>query len=297
MERQDLPTELVIYILETTAQISVQFCLTLSLVSSWTRRLALPHLFTTVVLKDNTSFFKFLEPLDKQPPKHPWPDCRPLHHVQNLWLEVAQPSLRTVFSGCCNLQKLALDHEAFTWLVFLSSTLAEDRCRQAFLPFANPTRSTGLDVLMILHDRRNWTNLLKHYQDSYFVPRITRLRLPYLKSYDRQCLPAKSFPRLSHLAIPFYDLQLHDLALLEPVLALEGLEVLVVVIMTDRTSSAAYKSVLAWFSNTHSMTSKVFLAEATSDDVETSWKLEGKGGDSIWDCATVFTQSLTLNGD
>src|ERR1700733_5022513 len=52
-----LPNELIQRILEISlfSDYSLQTCLSLCLVASWTRRMALPHLFSTIVLTDGAN--------------------------------------------------------------------------------------------------------------------------------------------------------------------------------------------------------------------------------------------------
>ena len=54
-----LPPELVHHILNLAAAVSRYSALALYLVSTWVRRIALPHLFHTSVIKDSKSFEQF----------------------------------------------------------------------------------------------------------------------------------------------------------------------------------------------------------------------------------------------
>ncbi|KII89728.1 hypothetical protein PLICRDRAFT_39884 [Plicaturopsis crispa FD-325 SS-3] len=56
---QDLPDELVLSVFNFAAASSLQTCLALTLVASWTRVLAIPHLFSTVVLTNHNAFLAF----------------------------------------------------------------------------------------------------------------------------------------------------------------------------------------------------------------------------------------------
>ncbi|KII89792.1 hypothetical protein PLICRDRAFT_566164 [Plicaturopsis crispa FD-325 SS-3] len=56
---QDLPNELVLSVFKFAAASSFETCLALTLVASWTRVLALPHLYSTVVLTNHNAFTAF----------------------------------------------------------------------------------------------------------------------------------------------------------------------------------------------------------------------------------------------
>jgi len=113
-----------------------------------------------------------------------------------------------------------------------------------------------------------------------FYPKIRKLRLPLMKSYK---VTLKSFPRLTHLAVPFaYSTQ--DTQALDTWLEHPTLEVLVIVIIEHLTSEAEVRRISEWVEGAQrrNISVKVGLALVSSDDMVTAWETEVRGGTSIW---------------
>lgn len=84
----DFPHELVCEVFHHAARLSTDFCLALCHLSSWTRGLALPHLYSTVILKIRKANDSFLKCIMNTPLSIIRPSLEPLKAaVRGLWVE------------------------------------------------------------------------------------------------------------------------------------------------------------------------------------------------------------------
>ncbi|KII89727.1 hypothetical protein PLICRDRAFT_562359 [Plicaturopsis crispa FD-325 SS-3] len=132
---QDLPNELVLSVFDFAAASSRQTCLTLTLVASWTRTLALPHLFSTVVFTSHTASRRFLRALDHDGERALLVRnlCDVSGDISGLHVQI----LNQVLTRCVNLTNIAV-----TAGVFLRVTL---QCR--FMEYINSSLSSSLPTL------------------------------------------------------------------------------------------------------------------------------------------------------
>lgn len=119
----DFPPEMVNEILHYGCILSTSFCLALCQISSWTRKLALPYLYSTVVIKKHSSNQSLLlaltpkfTPICSPSPQFSLKDC-----IENLWVKAVSNKIVTLFHSCPNLRNIALPPDNTLWLAYASS--------------------------------------------------------------------------------------------------------------------------------------------------------------------------------
>lgn len=209
----DLPSELIIRILDIAARDSHDTAKSISLVSTWARQIALPHLFNTVVYRSKPAYSAGMSsgakdsPHSRKSQSYPW---GPL--VSNLWTEstgiMNAPNEGELLRACSNVENLALVSAFLRSLApaVQSQTAARRQdmiTRQADDPFLSRLRS----ITLITHTSRyDWHFLVGvQLQDgSQLLHNITHLRL--LDMTVSSFSPHNLLPNLTHLALPYLDL-------------------------------------------------------------------------------------------
>jgi hypothetical protein len=283
----DFPPELVQEFLRYAARLSTGFCLTLCRVSSWTRRLALPYLYSTVILKTYAHSNHFLECLFRSPFSSIQPHFDPKKAVRSLWLEPVQvlDSFVSVFEECDNLTNIALHGDNLLWLVYTSSAEGLNR-----LSHDTIMRKQDLD-LVIVKGNEEWDNSFFASNPALNTPvfhKIARLRLTRIDDYERR-LRISHFSRLTHFAVPCYN-DAHNISLFNSrVLGHSFLEVFVIVLYWSRDDIRA--KVQQWVQETRKIerSLKVYVVESGHDvtEVRKGWEEEVRGGQSFWDKAAL----------
>lgn len=282
----EFPPELVQEIFHYGAQISTTFCVTLCSVSKWTRTLALPHLYATVIVGGLRKSAKFVAAL-REPPSdlvlklgsHPG------LAVHNLLIEAVSNAVVFIFRTCDNLTHIALHSDNLLWLFHSSSAQgtflisSDDIARKPDLDLTITTIAKGAD----------WSGarfVNPNTPTSPLFSKITRIRLPVVDTYAGN-VTISHFPRLTHLAIPFC-FPTHDLSQL-PVMEHPSLEVLVVVIVADLVKDVDRLRLEDWIKeiNRREQSLRVTLVESDSLRWKGGWENEVRGGKSIWDAAAV----------
>jgi hypothetical protein len=188
-----LPNELVIDILRLAAEASQETCLSLSLVSSWTRDLALPSPFATVVIKDDGRARRFIHYLSTHYDHAAF--------IRNLWL----PSpggwihdLKAILRSCHRLVNLGVegetlwhaDHDAFDFSHFQAQGLRLLVHDEGFDVFREATflLGNGVRPQLVFH----WVTHIFTYDLLFLEP-------------DDIGSSFTIFPQLTHLAIASFE--------------------------------------------------------------------------------------------
>ncbi|KZT06429.1 uncharacterized protein LAESUDRAFT_700190 [Laetiporus sulphureus 93-53] len=205
-----VPVEIVMQILEAAAALSHDAAASVSLVSSWARKLALPYLFSTIIHRQ-----KPLTHLDLQ--NSGWaavPTSRsPLpaylgRYVRSLWTEsigIASPTSEIDFlKPCVHVEHLALPTAALRVVFMLCQTVAKSgRKSQLDAPLLSSLHS----LTLLTHTLRYEWHFLKDLRipnGTLFLHNITHLRL--LDMQISAYVPHELLPNLTHLAVPYLDL-------------------------------------------------------------------------------------------
>lgn len=204
----DLPTEIIIQIFEATARASRHGARSISLVCTWSRPIALPYLFATIVHRSKTSFSTALSSGERRSEVR----CRPStplrwgHLVQNLWTEsagVSTPSVEEdIFRACPNLENLALMSSSLR-AVSQAIQARNTASRAEAHPFLRHLQS----ITLITHTfRYDWHFLVgaQLHDGTQALHNITHLRILDMK-VSPFC-PHNLLPNLTHLALPYLDL-------------------------------------------------------------------------------------------
>lgn len=282
----DLPAELIQYILHLGASSSRRFCLTLCIVSSWTRRLATPHLLHTVILSDNTALDLFDRYITAPPFKPYSPDFNPASCVRNLWARASTDKLAPVLCACQHVTSLATTNMALALAMASPSSIKN----MAIYP---PRRLT------IINSRRGWSwiTVLVEYGKNPSIPMHTFLRALthlYIAHVDSFHLVAADFPNLTHIAVGFNmqhatmpgNMAFFDSVQLE-VLALEML-----VLLVEDGDVLRSKRFLRWLRERRGRCSCVYVVPKGRDITELEWSNEVDGGDSVWERAVKVTHEI-----
>lgn len=276
----DFPSELVHEILQYASCMSTHFCLTLCRVSAWTRHLALPHLYSTIVITDRTKCAKLCVALSEPCQSRDTAPLIPKTWVRNVWLNVdsaAADHILTIFKVSARIRHLALTGYHFSVLVRKRFT---DNPTNSFWRYINAKQDLHLTITAIYNN--HWSLAKRVYIPSLTTPlftKITRLRLVSLQSYQG-CLNIAHFTRLTHFAIPYRHADhARELSDLDHIFALPSLEMFVIVLSRLEFSIVCTApGVVNWVQEKRKTHSIVHLAttDYSSDDFRQEWEMEVK---------------------
>ncbi len=209
-----LPTELIVRILDIAACSSHDTANSISLVSTWARKIALPHLFNTVVYRSKPAYSAGMSSGAKDSPharksqSYSW---GPL--VRNLWTEstgiMNSPNEGQLLRACRNVENLALVSASLRSLVPAVQSQTVARCQEMVGGHAgvDPFLARLRSMTLITHTSRyDWHFLVGvQLQDgSQLLHNVTHLRL--LDMTVSSFSPHNLLPNLTHLALPYLDL-------------------------------------------------------------------------------------------
>ncbi|KAF8905773.1 hypothetical protein CPB84DRAFT_564819 [Gymnopilus junonius] len=288
----DLPTELVVDIFHYACCLSTSFSSALCQLSTWTRKIALPYLFLTVIIKKLGNKQGFTKVLN-QGPSHPsTPDFKPKDYVESLWLEAVSNRTLSIFRACDNLVNLALPVDNLMWLVYSSSPAMHTL--SPLSPRAI-TRKKDLHLLILNAKKPNWSLREAVNNDptltSPFFAKVTHLRIGLVGPYITH-LELAHFTRLTHIAIPYHQPEYQNLSDLLRVFDFPSTICLVVVLLTDMLYDTQYQEAVDWVKRTRVTNPKVYVVTSRQPDLQSEWEEEARHGLSIWDKAERFTHVL-----
>ena len=296
-----LPVELVQYIFHLAAASSRHSCLSICLVASWARHIALPYLFRTIVIKNSFAFSKFEKNIANPPYLPATFSCPPTSVVSGVWMEYDDrgryDQILTVMEACDNITHLAMQTGFFHCLVRSSSPrvdlhIGEKRLARRALARNRDLRLTILGAEYSSFSSFSWA-LRKYLEDdpmnrSPIFNMVTHIRLTAISLYTPNSR-LDHFRRLSHFAVPYYDDSYHDARLLQPLLQLESLKMLVISVPNEVNGEVQWKGLDKWVRRTREIDARVYLVGRLSISLRDEWEGEMRGGDCIWERAVQFT--------
>ncbi|KAF8885633.1 hypothetical protein BD779DRAFT_1532861 [Infundibulicybe gibba] len=251
-----LPPELICKIFLHAARSSSSSCNTLCKVSTWARRIALPHLYTTVSI-DPRIIDRFFTSVTSLPLLPPNASFRPTDAVENLWITVGWAKFETLTQLCPNISHLAVRSYNFIWFLRADASLWER-------PEKDADPGPDLHILM-LRDHHTHNILTYNYdphQGNPLLPRITHLRLE-----------DSHMPRITHYAMPCAGVDVRDLAHVLSMIQETSIKVFVLILTGRRVTEELDRIVEEW------------VRKAREE-----WDVEVRGGVTIWERAFEYTQ-------
>jgi len=281
-----IPPELVHRILNLAAAASRHSSLDICLVASWARRIALPHLFHTIVIKDkesNSQFNTFL----LSPPHSPVDFTFPIApFVTNIWMECIHDldCIIPVNELCDNVTHLALYPLLFFWLLHITTPQSKEHTTEMKVSDHVFDRSHDLN-LTLLAPMDSRASL---FAGSPLFHRITHICLATIKAYDTQ-QGFELFSRLSHLSVPYRGVARHHPTALQGFLKLESLQMLVVAIIEEVVQEADLKELEKWVREVRKTDGRVYLVGRHTANIQAEWENEMRGEKCIWERAIQYT--------
>jgi hypothetical protein len=281
-----LPNELVHRIFVLAAGSSISCCVSLCRVASWTRHLALPYLLTTVIIRDKTPQLSFFNCLHSTPRDPPYPGFRPASLVRDLWITSTAQSIIILVNACENVTNVALKQGGLGWLTQASSPRVP-----SYFRFSKENSARTIDWNVLIFGKYRPPSFASN--DSFILTRVTHLRLADLDLHEGYIFEFTRFSRLSHLALPYHHPSAQKLLpLLNHVLEQQTLQVLVIVVLTDRSDDEDKERAYQWVKKARSTDPRVYVVERVSDHLQEEWEYEVRGGESVWGAAVKFTMKL-----
>lgn len=292
-----LPTELVLHIFYLAVFSSPDSAWVLSRVCTWSRTIAFPHAWATLVLraskisKGRTRTAGHFQ--SRRFPAH----CGPLVH--SLWIEGAHDArqLRSVFDTCRSVSTISLAYDH--WQILTQSTYLWDGQQPSFgfthpggaqniqgcthYPLGHlqsPCRSltvTGPWVFFVYHDD-GWKTRIGC---SIFAS-LTHLHLLH---FEPRTLPMLGLPTLTHLCVPRAPRRSNTIAGLEGV---DDVQLKMVIITLEESITPEILSLLV------REDTRFFAIQYSRriSDALPRWQKEIRGGLSLWDEAITLRYSL-----
>ena len=274
-----LPPELVHQVFHLAAASSRHSALDICLVASWARRIALPHLFRAVVIRDIVAFSKFKKYIANPPYIPANSDFLPASAVNGVWISgIGGYPILPVFESCDNVTHWAMGIDLFSQLVrsVLNSPWQFNTCSLA--------RKQDIRLTVTDYQTLNRVSGLTPLTSGIF-DKVTYIRFTNTDAYETHNL--SDFSRLSHVSLPYYGY--HKATQLQSFLDLKPLNMLVVSFDKAVVQVADLKRLEKWVRNKRKTDDRVYLVEChrvySSDD----WNKEVGGGDNIWDRAVRYT--------
>ncbi|THH17581.1 hypothetical protein EW146_g3250 [Bondarzewia mesenterica] len=271
-----LPAELVHHILRFSAASSTSSCLTLCLVSSWVHDLAIPYLFSQVILTIPARAHAFRTRVIRS--TNPTHDAaNPLALIHNLWVS-SNASVNfgvDILCKCPNLRHAAIDIQSFSTLLSVELPPQEsDEC---------DSNETDLHLTLFGSVRQNTQYPSRSAFTAPILERITHLHLL------TGSLPGPSIylPRLTHLAMCFK----HNHSFMNFVnttLTSQSLQVLVLIVDTI-LAPFVRRAIVQRIGACRQKDERVWFVEIDMCQFDQDWVEEANGGETIWEKAVRQT--------
>ena len=309
----DLPSELIIRILDIAACGSHHAAQSISRVSTWARKIALPHLFNTVVYRSKPAYSAGMSSGAKDSPharrsqSYSW---GPLVH--NLWAEstgIMNAVIEgDIFRACPNVENLALVSASLRSLApSVQFQNAAHRQEMFARREPDPAFVRLRSMTLITHTSRyDWHFLvgLQLQDGSQLLHNITHLRL--LDMTISSFSPHNLLPNLTHLALPYLDLgndfRQESLRLPPGVLEHRSLRMIVLTVAEEKwltnpwykiarypgkdvtSPKAAFRTLVQWARKKDERL-HVVLSPRRGVDACKEWVDAARGGPSLWEVA------------
>jgi hypothetical protein len=290
-----LPTEVVILIFHEACSISPTFCRSLSQTSIWTRRLALPHLWSTLLITKLNTAYSIPNILRQPVAALSDPPFIPASHVRSLWIDPVSKKTIDIFTICAKISHIALQEDNFYWLIHSSSAGSPYSSVASAVIAAKPDLQ-----LFILNARKpNWH--LKQFVPmppefpSPLFSKIRRLWIGKIGAYGPVQLNLEHFTRLTHVAVPYHNPAIQRLPSILHLLEYPGIVCLVVVLLTDLLTEEQCDEGLRWVVETRKLQPKLLALPLRHDMLRVHWEEGLSPGQSVWEKATAFTGFLDIS--
>ena len=289
----ELPHELIEIIFHFAAADSEDFRRSICQLSTWTRALARHYLFVTLTITNPRSHFRALQ-ISAGNILHQPTQLVPGATVRNIWMDHFAESFVFIFENCPNLKNLAIRCHTFMRLAHASS-------ETALIPLSHKamSRKQDLHLLFIIEEHVaslviNLFRIMTH-PSSFIFPRITRLRWTWTGDYT--AIPLSRFSLLTHLALPYIASRFDTFEEALPRLldATQHLKMLVMILMVDRLHEWERRDVENYIKMKRCMSDseeRLYGYPASSQEAQTEWLEETKGGLDIWERAVQYTEQL-----
>ncbi|KAJ3561257.1 hypothetical protein NP233_g10304 [Leucocoprinus birnbaumii] len=289
MAEQDLPTEVVEHVFHCGCSTFSELCLTLCLVSSWTRRLALPHLYSIVKLETQASLVAFHRAIAQgMTSVHSESDTRfppPRLHVRSLWIVPISNVVVDIFNACKNLERLSVHEENLMWLI--RPPLGPNASALPAVTPSLPSSNKKLRLWIVKGRTHRFYPLdsISMTLPSPFLDKITHLVLDGSTGYNI-LKNMKLCNRLTHLAVS-YDgspsQNLESLAVALRVAPKRDVINCVLILLVDVLTPSKRMETMKWV-NEVNLKRKIKVLPLRSGGLETAWEEEMNGAD-LWEKA------------
>jgi hypothetical protein len=310
-----LPNELIHHILSLSlaSDLSGKTCLSLCLVASWTRELALPYLFSTIIVRDDPKIL-VMEGNHLEWSFHPEERKQ---MVRNLWCTGGKKSVSVILAFmrlCPGMANISINGDDFCEILFRMINCRVDDDSDDDTEFQGQTRESIFNAISCspreLHfhpksDSSRFNHIMARARQSRlrdwnsfaanFLSRVTTLFLPPVE-YRFLGRFIQWFPCLTHLAVPYISANFNQLSDLRFALHLPSLQMLVLAIATDKYTTYALCFPDHWIRMAREHGSKVYLMPYETDinAVRIQWSIDARGGGSIWERAAQYTEDWEM---
>ncbi|KAF5363954.1 hypothetical protein D9756_001044 [Leucocoprinus leucothites] len=283
MPAEELPLELIEHVFHRGCMASTQFCLTLCLVSSWARCIALPHLYSAVKLQTQSSLIAFHQTIVKGKGRIS-PTILPLHlHVRSLWIKPISNVVVDIFNACENLEYISLHEENLVWLIRppLGPSVT------ALPAMADPT-SLNRDLhLWVVRGRTHRFYPLDSISTSLsspFLNKITHLVLDGSTGYNT-LKNIKLCNRLTHLAVTYDGSPPQDLESLAVALRTaprRDIISCVLILLVDVLTTTQRIETLSWVQGVN-VPRRIRVLPLRSLGLRAEWEEQMRTGVNFWE--------------
>ncbi|KAF9489880.1 hypothetical protein BDN71DRAFT_1511742 [Pleurotus eryngii] len=313
----DFPREVVWHIFTLAAQSSTSTCKILCLVNSWCYRLLIQYLFTTAILPDSVSIDKFLSVVSPHAKldgdktitslsqgAFQWKPHQPSESVRNLWMLRSHSRIWKMMALCCNAEHIAMEQDSFRLLIGDTPAFRSWLQMPEYQPLIG-RRDRPLQMLVVDADtlwNKDILGARKQGHESLPAIDITHICLAAQGSmlYNNRMLNTSHFPRLTHFAIPLYlcggtffraRLETQRVALTR-LLDNSTLQMLVCILVHSSDKDLAWE----WVRDMRRKYTSAYLVEPSGCGLQEEWENEVRGGETVWERATKYTQKVMEAG-
>ncbi len=297
MSQQNLPPELVEQVFHSGCAISKQLSLSLCLVSSWARCLALPHLYTAVVLENQSTISTFHRTVVKSEVRSDVLSPARLY-VRGLWVEPISSVVVDIFNACENLKYISIREENLLWLI-KAPPKRSSIPRLSSPPETSLTPSKDFHLWVTKGRTNRWTLhapvdlTTTPILPSPLLSGITHLLLNCATGY-KILRNIKSFVHLAYLAVTYDGSPSQDLQeLAEAVRSAPVRDIsCVLILVVDALPVFRCAAVLSWVAGLD-ISQKIQVLSSRYEDLRGQWKEELRTGIDVWKKATSDIERLS----
>lgn len=291
-----LPPEIIVQVFHHGCVVSKQFSLSLCLVSSWSRSLALPYLYAAVVLENQSTISTFYRTVAKSEiGSDVLPPAR--LYVRGLWIEPISNVVVDIFGACENLEYISIREENLLWLI--RAPLNQSPNSHLASSPETPRTSTKDFHLWVTKGRTNrWTLyapvdlITTPVLPSLFLAKITHLVLNCATGY-KILRNIKNFVRLAHLAVAYDGSPSQNLEELAEAVRLAPVHSIscVLILVVDVLPAFRCAAVLSWVASLD-ISQRIHVLPSRYEDLRGQWKEELRTGMDVWKKAALNPSTI-----